>query len=96
MRRQLIGVLFALATLLALAPAASADDHGLDGVSIKIDNTIESQAFGFPEETPFGSQGPVAINDTIEFAACCDGFYAVDLTDSQITMRWIGDDSFER
>ena len=99
MKRILSTLAIGAALLALLAPAAVADDHvdaGLDGVSIKIDNTIESQAFGFLEETPFGSQGPVAINDTIEFADCCDGFYVVDITDTQVSMKWIGDAQFAR
>ena len=96
MKRLFTGLLLAAMMMMAAAPAASADDHDLNGVSVKIDNTIESQAVGFPEETPFGSQGPVAINATIEFAECCDGFYEVDLTENQISMRWIGEDSFAR
>lgn len=99
MKRILAILTLTAALLAAFAPAAAADDHldgDLTGVSIKIENTIESQAFGFTEETPFGAQGPVAINATIEFAACCDGFYEIDIAGSQVSMKWIGDAQFAR
>lgn len=95
--KRIISALALAALLVAFAAQpAQADGHDLNGVSVKVENTIESVAFDFPEETPFGEQGPVAINATIEFAECCDGFYEVDLTGNQISMRWIGAESFAR
>ncbi len=97
--KRIFSILALSAALLAtFTPSAMADNHGgsLDGVSVKIDNTIEAPAFGFEGETPFGSQGPVAINATVEFAQCCDGFYAVDIDETHVSMTWIGDASFAR
>lgn len=97
--KRILSILALSAALLAVfTPAAIADDHAspLEGVSVKIDNTIEAPAFGFEGENPFGSQGPVAINATVEFAQCCDGFYAVDIDGTQVSMKWIGDPSFAR
>ncbi len=99
MKRILSSLALTAALLAAFAPAAAANDHSnadLEGVSVKIDNTIEAPAFGFDGETPFGSQGPVAINATVEFAACCDGFYVVDIDGTQVSMKWIGDAQFAR
>lgn len=96
MKRILTTLVLAAALMLTLAPAAQADDHDLTGVSVQIDNTIESVAFDFPEETPFGSQGPTAIGPGIEFAECCDGFYEIDFAGDQFSMRWIGDPQFAR
>lgn len=92
MKRLITTLLFTVGLLTALAPAASADGHDLTGVDVQIDNTIQSVAFNFPDETPFGSQGPETIGAGVEFAECCDGFYAVDLSADQISMTWIGDD----
>lgn len=96
MKRPFTALVVVVTLIVGSAATALADGHGLDGVSVTVDNTIESVAFDFPEETPFGSQGPVVVGDGVELPTCCDDFYAVDLSDDQISMRWIGDNSFAR
>lgn len=96
MKTKLTTLLLSAALVFVLAPTAQAQDNDLNDVGVKIVNTIEAPAFGFEGENFFGEQGPVAINATIEFAQCCDGFYEVNLTGNQISMKWIGDAQFAR
>lgn len=96
MKRKLAMLVLAALLMIGMAPSASADGHDLTGVGVEIENTIEAPAFGFEGENFFGKQGPRAINATVEFPECCDGFYSVDLTGNQISMKWIGDPNFAR
>lgn len=96
MKRLLGIILLATSLLLGFAPTALAQENDLNGLSVEVVNTIEAPAFGFEGENPFGAQGPVQINATVEFAVCCDGFYDIDLSGDQISMRWIGDAQFAR
>jgi len=96
MKRITTTLLLAFGLLALAAMPASADGHGLTTTSVEIENTIESPTFGFDEETPFGDQGPKIVGDTVEFPECCDGFYAIDLSSDQISMKWIGDSQYAR
>lgn len=87
---------FAAALLATFAPGAHANDHDLNGVSVKVENTIEAPAFGFDGEAPFGGMGPVQVNATVEFADPEVLYYTIDVTGNQISMTWVGPDNIER
>jgi len=76
--------------------AAQSEDDSLAGLPVTVENTFASDELTDGEEIVFGSEGPIKVGSAVEFAACCDDFYDIDVASDRITMTWVGGEEFAR
>jgi len=77
----------------AVPTPATAQVDTIIGTTVTVENTFTSA-----NGTTVGGAGPIAIDESVEFADCCSNIvtFDIDLDLDRITMTWVGDADLAR